>query len=538
MKVMESKGKNLPVEILHIYTRVSTAVQADEGMSLDIQRDLGVKRAKELGFEHKLWNEGGKSSNHEDIDKRPVLSQLFNEVKNGVVKHLFVYDQSRLSRNDTVSSIFRIECAKQGVTLYNKEGKYNLSDHNDHFMKQILDAVGQFDNAQRAERSRMGKLARVKQGHWLGGPPPFGYSVEKKRLVVNKEEAEWVKRIFTEYANKTPTIDIKVLLDSNGVKPRREGKGWAVGSIQALLRNTHYLGYWEFNDKRSGENVRVDCPRILSSTLWQKVEATKKRYKERRAIENPQKHFYMLTGVIRCGHCGKLLSGETRASIGKQAYYCPKKLREWVKTKIADADKWKRGRVCEMTRSLNLVETDEVVWNAVLEVMTKSVILKEQVKNKTFEEFGKSRLDSPQTDAAKAKIKTLQKHVIKLNEALAMVETNRILERVSPEQYPLIKANITDERINVESEIEQLQEELDGVAKHQKWVDWVGTYKNQIASKKKFTPEQKKLFLEGLLVGIDVHLVDKKTHKLTINFQLPIVNDSLEYVNKGKKSGP
>lgn len=535
---MESKGKNLPVEILHIYTRVSTAVQADEGMSLDIQRDLGVKRAKELGFEHKLWNEGGKSSNHEDIDKRPVLSQLFNEVKNGVVKHLFVYDQSRLSRNDTVSSIFRIECAKQGVTLYNKEGKYNLSDHNDHFMKQILDAVGQFDNAQRAERSRMGKLARVKQGHWLGGPPPFGYSVEKKRLVVNKEEAEWVKRIFTEYANKTPTIDIKVLLDSNGVKPRREGKGWAVGSIQALLRNTHYLGYWEFNDKRSGENVRVDCPRILSSTLWQKVEATKKRYKERRAIENPQKHFYMLTGVIRCGHCGKLLSGETRASIGKQVYYCPKKLREWVKTKIADADKWKRGRVCEMTRSLNLVETDEVVWNTVLEVMTKSVILKEQVKNKTFEEFGKSRLDSAQTDAAKAKIKTLQKHVIKLNEALAMVETNRILERVSPEQYPLIKANITDERINVESEIEQLQEELDGVAKHQKWVDWVGTYKNQIASKKKFTPEQKKLFLEGLLVGIDVHLVDKKTHKLTINFQLPIVNDSLEYVNKGKKSGP
>lgn len=534
---MQLKGKGSPKEVLHIYTRVSTVVQADEGMSLDIQRDLGIKRAKELGFEPKLWNEGGKSSNHEDLDKRPVLSQLFNEVKNGVVKHLFVYDQSRLSRNDTVSSIFRIECAKQGVTLYNKEGKYNLSDHNDHFMKQILDAVGQFDNAQRAERSRMGKLARVKQGHWLGGPPPFGYSVEKKHLVVNKEEAEWVKRIFTEYANRTPTIDIKVLLDSNGVKPRREGKSWAIGSIQALLRNTHYIGYWEFTDKRSDESVRVDCPRILSSTLWQKVEATKKRYKERRSIENPQKHFYMLTGVIRCGHCGKLLSGETRTAVGKQVYYCPKKLRDWGKTKIADADKWKRGRVCEMTRSLNLPETDDIVWNAVLDVITKSVILKEQVKSKTFEEFGKARLDDAQTDVAKAKIKALQKQVIKLNEALAMVETNRILERVSPEQYPLIKANITDERTTVESEIEQLQDEIDGVARHQKWVDWVGTFKSQIASQKKFTPEQKKSFLEGLLSGVDVRLIDKTTHQLTINFQLPIVNDSLEYVNKGKKSG-
>jgi len=97
-----------------------------------------------------------------------------------------------------------------------------------------MDAVAELDNAQRAERSRLGKLARVKQGHWLGGPPPFGYSIEKKQLVVNKDEAEWVKRIFTEYANQTPTIDIKVLLDSSGVKPEEvEGLGCWVDSSAA-----------------------------------------------------------------------------------------------------------------------------------------------------------------------------------------------------------------------------------------------------------------------------------------------------------------
>ena len=45
------------------------------------------------------------------------------------------------------------------------------------------------------------------------------------------------------------------------------------------------------------------------------------------------------------------------------------------------------------------------------------------------------------------------------------------------------------------------------------------------------------MFLEGLLTGIDVRLVDAKTHELTINFQLPIVNDTLEYLKKDKKSG-
>ena len=527
-----------PENTLHIYTRVSTAVQADEGMSLDFQAEIGVKRAKDLGFKHILWNEGGKSSNHEEIDKRPVLSQVYNKILSGEIKHLFVYDQSRLSRNDGVSSAFRVACNRNGVTLYTKDGTYDLSNSTDQFMKKIMDAVAELDNAQRAERSRLGKLARVKQGHWLGGPPPFGYSVEKKHLVVNKDEAQWVKRIFTEYANQTPTIDIKVLLDSNGVKPRRGGKGWAIGSIQALLRNTHYLGFWEYNDKRSGESVQVECPRILPSALWKKVEATKNRNKAKRASENPQKHFYMLTGVIRCAHCGKLMSGETRSSVGKQVYYCPKKLRDWVKTKIADEDKWKRGRVCQMTRSLNLPETDELVWNAVIDVMSKSVILKEQVKSKTFEEFGKARLDDSQLNAAKLKIKALQKQITKLNEALALVETNRILERLSAEQYPLIKANITDERTSLEAQVEQLQDEIDGVARHQKWIDWVETYKSQIASQKKFTPQQKRSLLEGMLASVDVRLLDTKTHQLTINFQLPIVNDSIEYKSKGKKSGP
>jgi hypothetical protein len=232
------------------------------------------------------------------------------------------------------------------------------------------------------------------------------------------------------------------------------------------------------------------------------------------------------------------MSGETRAKTNKQVYHCVKKLRDWGKTKIEKSQKWKRGRVCEMTRSLNMTETDEVVWSAVLEVMSNSVLLKEQVKNVTFEAFGKARLDDSQLNAAKQKIKASQKHVAKLNEALAMVETNRILERVSPEQYPLIKANITDERTAVEAEIELLQDEIDGVARHKKWVDWVGTFQKQIADHKKLTPQQRRSFLEGMLAGVGVRLLDSKTHQLTINFQLPLVNDSIEYENKVEKSGP
>ncbi len=77
--------------------------------------------------------------------------------------------------------------------------------------------------------------------------------------------------------------------------------------------------------KHSGESVRVEYPRILPSALWKKVKATKNRNKGKRANENPKKYFYMMTGVIRYAHCGNP-NDETRSNIGKQLYYCPKKL--------------------------------------------------------------------------------------------------------------------------------------------------------------------------------------------------------------------
>ena len=37
-------------ETLHIYTRVSTRIQEDDGTSLDTQKEVGNKKAKELGY--------------------------------------------------------------------------------------------------------------------------------------------------------------------------------------------------------------------------------------------------------------------------------------------------------------------------------------------------------------------------------------------------------------------------------------------------------------------------------------------------------
>jgi len=54
--------------------------------------------------------------------------------------------------------------SKQGVTLYTKDGQFNLSNPQDKLMKMILDGMGEFENSIRAERTRLGKLNRAREG--------------------------------------------------------------------------------------------------------------------------------------------------------------------------------------------------------------------------------------------------------------------------------------------------------------------------------------------------------------------------------------
>ena len=156
--------------ILHIYTRVSSAIQQEEGTSLDNQKQLGIRKAAELGFDHQLWNEGGQSSFHDDLNNRPVIVSLLASIQAGQIKHLFVYNTDRLSRNQQTWAVIRFKLLEYGVTLHTASGQMNLKNPVDDLMLGILSEISQYDNRIRAERSRLGRFQKVQQGNWKGGP--------------------------------------------------------------------------------------------------------------------------------------------------------------------------------------------------------------------------------------------------------------------------------------------------------------------------------------------------------------------------------
>lgn len=521
-----------PSKTLHIYTRVSSLAQANEGTSLTTQHQLGVKKAKQLKFGSVHWDEGGKSSHHEDINGRPILLKLYEAMKRGEIKHLWVYDQSRLSRNDQVASIFRYECNKQGVTLYTKDGQFDLSNPQDKLMKIILDGMGEFENSIRAERTRLGKVNRAKEGFWFGGPPPFGYKIFNKKLALNKEESVWVKKIFTETLNGTTTLGVKRLLDANGVLPRRKIGTWSIGSIQALIKNTHYKGEYHYHDKKSDEKFTLECPAIVDETTWTAVQKLKTRTTSRVSQQNRTKQFYLLRDLMICGHCGRQMSARKKLTKNEQLYYCPNKERDWVNNGGSETP-WERDKGCGMSRSLNIPETDELVWNAVIEAHKTSSILKEEVKWKILEETGAPLArNEAEVKVLERQLKQFQKLLGQTKESQADLLLRNTSGEIKSDIYKIALGRSNENIHDLEIKIANTQLQLKGGNDNKKWVDWLKIFGHTLDNKKSLPEEDKKLYLSGLIEKITVNY-DKANneHEVAIKFRLPIIADGVIWKN-------
>lgn len=519
---------------LHIYVRVSTAAQ-EAATSIDTQKDLGIAQAHALGCDYQLWNEGGQSSSGDDLSNRPVLLSLLEEIDKGSVSRLFVFNTDRLSRNEETWSFIRLKLVKNNVALYTHSGNFSLGNPLDKLMLTLMSGISAYDNTIRAERSRLGKLKKVKQGGWLGGPPPFGYSIEDRKLVENKEESRWVNYIFQAYsANKTPR-EIRQHLLKHGVKTRRGNVMWSLGSIEKLLTNTHYGGYHYVTDGKTKEQFRVECPQVVPSSLILAVEqARNRRTRQTRVSESNQKNFYLLKEFLFCAHCGSRYSGRLFPEQYRAVYYCPKMERNYATTK-GEAHK-----KCANRRYLKIEETDKLVWETVVEVLSKSHLFKEEIKKQVKGEDSSGELLSrtEQVNDLKKKNKQIQKEVEEITRTLINLETDNILKRRNANELRAIIENVESERTRLQAIIEQNTLQIHTLESKSKWLDWFSKFGERIEKMQGFSDQEKQLFLRGVVERITVSTLDKQAHEVIIRFKVPYVNDTFKWKNpKAKGQG-
>src|SRR3989344_2345117 len=217
-----------PIKLIAIYARVSTSHQ-EEQQTIKTQISAIKDFAKQNGYTIvQEYVDDGWSG---DMLARPQLDQLRQDAKKKIWDGVLMYDPDRLARRYSYQELVMDELREAGIevlfvtTPAPKTGEEKIL----HGVKGLF---AEYERAKISERFRLGKLRNIKEGHLINSEAPYGYTKIKKTekqpgyYVVNKKEAEVVKKIFTWIADERLTIrKVAKRLKELGMKPRKSKRG-------------------------------------------------------------------------------------------------------------------------------------------------------------------------------------------------------------------------------------------------------------------------------------------------------------------------
>ena len=182
---------------------------------------------------------------------RPALQQLLGDVEAGLIDVVLVYKLDPLTR--TLFDFVRLTdfLERHGVAFVSITQNFDTSDILGRLILNILLTFAQFEREILSDRMRDKIRVLKRMGRWVGGTPPLGYDVIRKRLVINRAEAEAVRTIFNTYIESQNTEIVHKRLRELGFRRKvwkaRSGAVFGGGpvtlsSLHHILRNPIYVG--------------------------------------------------------------------------------------------------------------------------------------------------------------------------------------------------------------------------------------------------------------------------------------------------------
>ena len=299
-----------------IYTRISTD-EENQPTSLHSQRE----RLEAFCKAQEDWRI---IAHHEDRSTgtkldRPGLQAALDLARNGQVEMLLVYRVDRLSRKVRQLAQLAEELDKLNVVLRSATEPFDTGSAAGRMMLQMLGVFAEFEHATIVDRVSAGIERRAKEGRWYAGRPPFGYqfSDQERRLVSDPVKAPVVQRIFRMYTrDRIGAVEIaKTLRTENAPAP---AAGWGHPGIHFVLANPTYTGKVRWRDQLF---QGIHDP-LIDQETFELAHAIRNERGEDISRRRGNPSDFLLSGVLRCGRCGKAYVGmSARGNGGHYTYY-------------------------------------------------------------------------------------------------------------------------------------------------------------------------------------------------------------------------
>ena len=275
------------------------------------------------------------------VADRPQFRKMLDEaaLPDAPFQEILVWKFSRFTRKREHAVAFKSMLRRRGIRVT------SITEHADDtptgkLMEAIIESVDEFYSENLAQEVTRGMREAASRGFFLSSKAPFGYrrikvqdgAKERPTLEVDLDTGPIVKEIFEKSLRGLGLKEIAADLNQRGVT--NKGKRWQRTGLHYVLTNEAYTGTAVWGRTTTGdkepEPVRAEgaWEALVSREMFDAVQngleerAPKKRQPARVGSK------FLLSGLLRCGVCGKPYTGQGAKS-GKFSYYvCGTLLRE------------------------------------------------------------------------------------------------------------------------------------------------------------------------------------------------------------------
>lgn len=241
-------------------------------------------------------------------DNRPEFQRMIRDSAKGLFDTVLVWKLDRFARNRYDSAHYKSQLKKNGVRVISATEQISNGPEGI-ILESMLEGMAEYYSAELAQKINRGLRENALKGKNNGGSIPLGYRLgEDHRLRIDPLTAPVVREIFQRYADGETVREIIETLNERHLLTRK-GHEFRMNSFNRLLKNRKYIGEYRYKDVVIPDAI----PAIVPKELFERVQERMKK-NQRAPARTKAEEEYLLTTKLFCGHCGRMMIGESGKS--------------------------------------------------------------------------------------------------------------------------------------------------------------------------------------------------------------------------------
>ena len=422
-----------------------------------------------------------------------------NDVKSHKINVIVAFKLDRLTR-----SVYDIE---KLMNIVNEENcdidcladESNTTTSNGRMIMRIMTSVSQNEIEKCSERTKLGLVGAIKNGH-IPSHTPLGFKRVNKKIIIDNLTKDIIIKIFDLYLEGNSHQKIANILN----KENTLDKYWYDTYISKILANPIYKGDYVIkkNTKKEQYFENVVEP-LITKEKWELCQSQKTR----NARHYERTGTYLFTNKLKCHKCNCFLGGKaTTKKTGKKYFYYK----------------------CEHCRT-NIKE--ETIENELLKTIN-SLIEYDDLVNNYFTPFVKSKFEIDKNDF-KRNLKELDKEQDRIKTAYikGIVKINEFDKEL---KHIEVKRNLINQKISEQKRYENLDFTVDDlmIIKDKKTIEnYIMPDKilMNISNYIMLPRTDKQKFISKYIDNIEIEKIENKINIINVNFREDLFVDLLNY---------